>query len=255
MWNKGKKYFWGIAGILVFLLIWQLVVQSGWWDTNLLPSPGMVADALGELYKEGLLGGYTYISLYRFGIGYGIAVLLALPLGLLLGWFKGILWFVNPVLQIIRPISPIAWFPFVVLWFGIGDPPAIVIIIIAAFFPVLFATISAMSKIDDTYLKVSAVYELSQFQFFYKIAFPLAFPYITVGLHASIGTAWIFLVAGEMVGAQSGLGYLIIDARNSLRMDMALAGILLIGAIGWILDTVMTIFENYIYRQWGIEKG
>ncbi len=230
------------------------MVATGIWDTNLLPTPLQTWDAVKELSEDGTLWYYIGISLYRFATGYAIALLLAIPLGLFLGWFTTALKVVNPVLQILRPISPTAWFPFIVLWFGIGDAPAIVIITIAAFFPILFSTISAIAQIDPTYLRVAENFGLPRLQFFYKIAIPSAFPYMLVGLHIAIGTAWIFLVSGEMVGAQAGLGYLIVDARNNLRTDMVLAGIFLIGITGWGIDSLMRQVEKFVEWKWGWQR-
>ncbi len=240
-----------LSGLLLFVLLWQAVVSLGIWPEHLLPSPLSTVKAIAELHTDGTLWPYIGISLYRFATGYLLAAALAIPLGLLLGWFTRALRMANPVLQMLRPISPTAWFPFIVLWFGIGDAPAIAIITIAAFFPILFSTISAIGRIDPTYLRVADNYGLSRLQFFVKIAIPAAFPSIMVGLHLAIGTAWIFLVSGEMVGAQAGLGYLIVDARNNLRTDMVMAGIVLIGFIGWLLDVSMHRLENFIGSHLG----
>ncbi|MCD8318817.1 MAG: ABC transporter permease [Paraprevotella sp.] len=252
--SKAGKRFVSLLGILLFIGLWQGVVALHVWDTTLLPSPRQTWDAIRELAKDGILFPYVGISLYRFVLGYGLALLLAVPLGLLLGWFVKIQRIVNPVLQLLRPISPTAWFPFIVLWFGIGDAPAIAIITIAAFFPVLFSTIAAIARIDPLYLRVSDNLGFSRFQFFYKIAIPSAFPYMMIGLHIAIGTAWIFLVAGEMVGAQEGLGYLIVDARNNMRTDMVLAGIFLIGVTGWALDSLVRQFERFVAWKWGWQQ-
>ena len=234
------------SGLLLFLLVWQIVTDLGIWDAYLLPSPRLTWNAIVELADDGNLWKFTGVSLYRFFTGYLIAVVLAIPLGLLLGNFVKALRIANPVLQILRPISPTAWFPFIVLWFGIGDAPAIVIIAIAGFFPILFSTIAAVASIPPIYLKVARNFGLSRIDFFRKIALPAALPRIMTGLHIAIGTAWIFLVAGEMVGAQAGLGYLIVDARNNLRTDMVLAGIFIIGIAGWILDTLMRRLEQLV---------
>lgn len=249
-----KRIGTGLLGLVIFGLVWQVIVWLGIWDTNLLPSPSQTLRGIGELYADGVLFPYIGISLYRFLSGYLLAVLLAIPLGLVLGWFVKVFKVVNPVLQILRPISPTAWFPFIVLWFGIGDAPAIAIITIAAFFPILFSTISAIAKTDPTYLRVAENFELTRFQFFLRIGIPSAFPNIMTGLHLAIGTAWIFLVSGEMVGAQAGLGYLIVDARNNLRTDLVLSGIALIGFTGWLLDALMHWAECKIGERWGWQK-
>ena len=159
--------------------------------------------------------------------------------------------YVNPIVQLLRPISPTAWMPFIVLWFGIGDIPAIVIIFIAGFFPVLLSTVAAVGNIDPIYFKVSKNFGIRQPELMWKVIFPAAFPQIANGIHLALGTSWIFLVAGEMVGTQSGLGYLIIDARNNLRTDILLATIVVIGIIGLLLDALLKLLEKQILKSWG----
>jgi NitT/TauT family transport system permease protein len=243
-----------VVGVGVLLGIWQAIVSTGKYETSLLPSPWMVWKAIISMVEDGTLFEHLWVSLYRFGIGYLSASIAAIILGLILGRLT-ILWgFIDPIVQVIRPVSPIAWSPFIVLWFGIGDAPAIVIIFLAAFFPVLLSTVSAVRKVDPTYLKVAQNLDITGYRLLTKIMFPAVFPSIANGLHIAIGTSWIFLVSGEMVGAQSGLGFLIVDARNNIRLDMLLAGIIFIGLFGLLLDRLVRIFENWINRQWGIHR-
>ena len=191
----------------------------------------------------------------RFAVGYLASVLLALAAGLILGWYSKVWAYLNPIAQVLRPVSPVAWLPFIVLFFGIGEAPAIVIIFLAAFFPVLLATVAAVQKLDPVYLKVAQNFGIKEPAVFTKIILPAIFPQIATGLHLALGTAWVFLVAGEMVGAQSGLGFLIIDARNNLRADLLMAAILTIGLLGLLLDSAMSLAERQLYRAWGIRGG
>lgn len=241
-----------IIGISILLIGWQGAVLSGRYEPSLLPSPLMVFNGMKELIVKGTLAEHITVSLLRFIAGYFSAVTLAIFFGLILGWFQKIWNLIDPVVQVLRPISPIAWMPFIVLWFGIGDVPAVAIIFIAAFFPVLLSTISAVGKVDKTYLKVSKNFGIKQPYVLTKIVLPAAFPNIVTGLHLALGSAWIFLVSGEMVGVQSGLGFLIIDARNSMRVDLLLAAIIFIGVLGLLLDKSITIFEKWVGKTWGL---
>lgn len=241
-----------IVSISVLAGLWALVVLSGRYEPSLLPSPVQVMEAMGELVGDGTLFTHFAVSLSRFFTGYSIAAASGIVLGLMLGWYRQVWSFIDPIAQVLRPVSPIAWFPFIVLWFGIGDVPAVVIIFIAAFFPVLLSTVSGVKRVDPLYLKVAANFGIRQPQLLFKIVFPAAFPMIANGLHMALGSAWVFLVAGEMVGAQTGLGYLIIDARNSLRPDMVLAGIIFIGFSGLILDRLIGFAESRIAKLWGV---
>lgn len=250
--NTAKKLTNVIIGFSILIAIWQTVIMIGNYEEALFPSPLKVGKGIWLLITNGTLLVHLKVSFIRFLIDYLSAVIIAVILGLILGRLAKLWNIIDPIVQVLRPISPIAWSPFIVLWFGIGDIPAIVIIFIAAFFPVLLSTVSAVKKVDRTYLKVAENFEIKQPHLMTKIIFPAAFPFIANGLHIAIGTAWIFLVAGEMVGAQSGLGYLIVDARNSLRLDLVLAGIIFIGILGLILDKAIQLFERWVEKQWGM---
>lgn len=248
---KKRKVINAVIGIGILVLLWTLASLGSVNGKTKIPSPVDVIAAIKEMIEYGILFEYIGISLYRFAAGYISSVIVAVILGLILGWFDKIWDIVDPVVQLLRPISPTAWFPFIVIVFGIGNLPAIAIIFIAGFFPVLISTVSAVKKLDKTYLKVAGNFEIRGLHLITKIVFPAVFPSIANAMHIALGTAWIFLVAGEMVGAQSGLGYLIIDARNNLRNDMLLAGIIFIGAIGLILDKIIGQAEKCIGRKWG----
>lgn len=240
-----------LVTFLVVLAIWQAVVSLGNYSEYLLPTPLLVSEGIRELVRDGQLWNYVWVSLLRFGAGYLAAALLALPLGLLFGRCP-LLWSaIDPLVQVLRPISPIAWFPLISLWFGIGNLPAIVIIFIAAFYPILLSTVVAVRTVPPLYLKVANNFGASQVSVLRDVIIPAAFPQITSGLHIAIGSAWIFLVAGEMLGVRSGLGYLIIDSRNNLRTDLVIVGILLIGLSGLVIDRLMGLAERRVKRQWG----
>lgn len=236
----------------VTILLWQILCTVGGWNEALFPSPLRTLAGLGELIASGVLAYDIAASLLRFAVGYLSSVLIALVLGLVLGWYSRIWAYLSPIAQVLRPVSPVAWLPFIVLFFGIGEAPAIAIIFLAAFFPVLLSTVAAVQKIEPVYLRVAQNFGIRQPQLFTKILLPVIFPQIATGLHLALGTAWVFLVAGEMVGAQSGLGFLIIDARNNLRADLLIAAILVIGVLGLLLDSAMGLAERRLYRRWGM---
>ena len=246
-----KKVIHIFVSFTALILIWQLAVTFENWNKALLPSPLDVVEGFIEMVSSGILLTGILDSMLRFAIGYCIAVITGVTVGLILGWFRGVWSYINLIVQLLRPISPIAWLPFIVLWFGIGDLPAIIIIFIAAFFPILLTTVTAVSKVDQTYIKVARNFGIKRVSFLTKIVLPSAFPYIATSLHLALGTAWVFLVAGEMVGAQTGLGNLIIDSRNNLRADMLLSSIIVIGLIGLILDSLIGLIEKSILNKFG----
>ena len=240
-----------IISILILIGVWELLFLVSDYSEALFPSPFMAAAALVEMISSGQLIESIVTSLGRFVVGYSLSVVTAVVLGLILGSLPGVFQYVNPVLQLLRPIAPTAWMPFVVLLFGIGDLPAIVIIFISAFFPVLLSTVAAVVRIQPIYYKVAKNFGIGQPQLTWKIVLPAAFPGIANAIHLALGSAWIFLVAGEMVGAQSGLGYQIIDARNNVRADMLLATVFVIGLIGLVLDHLIGLLEKKILKSWG----
>ncbi|OKY52296.1 ABC transporter permease [Megasphaera cerevisiae] len=247
-----KKLITLIFPFIILIAIWAVVARLNIFPISLFPSPTAVGRALFSRVLSGALLLDIGASMYRFFLGYISASISAILIGLILGWFPNTWAFLNPIVQFLRPISPVAWLPFIVLWMGIGDIPAIVIIFLAAFFPILLTTVTAVNNIDTVYLKISANFGLSRRQTLLKIVFPAIFPQIVNGLHIAVGTAWIFLVAGEMAGTQSGLGYLIVDARNNLQTDVLLAAIIVIGILGLVLDVLIRYAEEESKRIWGL---
>ncbi|MBO8169861.1 MAG: ABC transporter permease [Thermoanaerobacteraceae bacterium] len=246
-----EKYLLPLLTVTGLLGIWQLVAWLGIWKPYELPAPSAVVTALVELAGQGILWEHIGISLYRFFIAYLVAAVLAIVIGLILGWNLRLHAAFDPLIQILRPISPIAWFPLAVIWFGIGTKPALFIIFMSVFFPVLLATITAVRNIDPLYIKVARNFGATEQDILRKVAIPAAFPNIMVGLQIGLATGWIHLVAGEMVGSQSGLGYMIIDARNFLRTDVVMGGMFIIGGLGLLLSRTMSWLERRVGAKWG----
>lgn len=245
-----RKFCLSLFGIVLFGVAWQFV--AGHYTPEQLPPPLDAWKAIVEISEDGTLLVHLGASLKRFLIAYTAGALGGILVGLLLGRYTLFLASFDTLIQVIRPISPVAWFPLAVLWFGIGDAPAIFIIILATFFPVLLSTISGVRHVDKLLLKVSENFGASEFKTLFNVIIPASFPHIVMGLNIAMGTAWIHLVAGEMLGAQSGLGYLIVDARNFLRSDLIVAGMILIGLIGWLMNFGMKHFEKSVKRRWGV---
>lgn len=247
-----QKFLLPFSSLIAFTLFWQLAARN--YPPEQFPAPSDVVAAIRELADNGTLWGHIGISLARFVSAYLLAVVIAIPFGLFFGRFSRCHAAIDPLLQVLRPISPIAWFPLAVLWFGIGNAPAVFIIFLAAFYPVLLSTISAVRAVPPVYLKVATNFGANSSMTFLRVIVPAAFPGIMVGLHIAVGTAWIHLVAGEMLGAQSGLGFMIVDARNFLRTDQIMAGMLLVGILGLVIYRGMKAFERLIGRRWGIAQ-
>jgi NitT/TauT family transport system permease protein len=223
------------VGLIALLVLWSLAIKLS--GTTLLPTPWDVAHGLVELALRGLLFKYVVASLFRVTWGFLSAAVIAIPFGLALGWFRRGEQALGPIIQVLRPISPLAWIPIAILWFGVGDPAAIFIIFMASFLPLVMTASSAVRSVPKVNLQVARNFGLSPAELVRQVILPAILPQLVVGLRITLGIAWLVVVAAEMIAVNSGLGFLIIDARNSgNRYDLVVAGMLLIGIIGLVLD-------------------
>ena len=228
------------------LIAWHLAVL--WTGTKIFPSPLAVAKGVGDLPH---LGAYVADSLFRIACGYGAAVLLGVPAGLALGWWTPLARATNPLIQMLRPISPLAWMPLAVIWFGVSNLAPIFLIFLASFFPIVVATMNGVRNVPPMYVQAGRNFGLSTGALLRRVVFPAVLPRIVVGLRIAFGVAWLVLVAAEMIAVESGLGYLIIDSRNAgKRYDLVVGGMLLIGVIGLVLDTVIRGLEKLRAVRW-----
>ncbi|MGD0568479.1 MAG: ABC transporter permease [Candidatus Sulfotelmatobacter sp.] len=247
---KWEKYFWPIFAALLFLGLWHFSVK--WSATKVFPSPLDVERGTAELVSKGLLARYVSDSLQRVAWGYLTAAGLGIPLGLLLGWYPEAAAVVNPTIQMLRPISPIAWIPVSIVWFGVGNLAAIYLIFLASFFPIVVASMNAVRNVPSMYRRAGRNFGLSPAKLIAMVVFPASLPQIIVGLRIALGIAWLVVVAAEMTAIDSGLGYLIIDSRNSgKRYDLVVAAMILIGLTGLALDTIFRRVEKLKSVRWG----
>ena len=217
---------------------WHAAVRYS--GTHIFPAPIDVERGLAQLAHKGVLLRYISDSLRRVSIGYLLGVACGVPAGLLLGWYPTLSRTVNPVVQMLRPISPLAWIPLAIVWFGVGDFAAIFLIFVGSFFPIVVSTASGVRNIPEMFLRAGSNFGLSPIAVLRRVVLPASTPQIIAGLRIALGIAWLVVVAAEMIAVDSGLGYLIIDSRNAgKRYDLVLAGMLLIGLIGLGLDTGM----------------
>jgi len=248
--SRAAKILLPLCVAAVLLGAWHLGVRL--MHSDLFPTPGDVLMGIGELAREGLLVKYIAASLFRVTWGFGLAVAIGVPLGLVMGWYSRIYVSINPMIQILRPISPIAWIPVAILWFGITDVAPIFLIFLASVFPITVASCAAVHNMQPVYVRAAQNFGLGQFQLFRQVIFPACLPQILTGIRIALGIAWLVVVAAEMIAVNSGLGYLIIDARNAgKRYDLVVAGMLLIGLIGLGLDILVRQLEKFDEVRWG----
>jgi ABC-type nitrate/sulfonate/bicarbonate transport system permease component len=228
------------AVLAVWEIISSLVIPS--WDPSfalLFPTPSHVLRTMGRLMATGDLFIHIGSSLRRVCIGYLIAAVMAIPLGVAIGWWRWVETLVDPLVNVLRPIPPMAWIPISILWFGIGDAQNEFIIWLCAFFPILLNTTAGVKAIDPLRVRAALCLGATRMALFRRVILNGALPSIVTGLRIGLGIAWMGLVAAELVAAPSGLGYLISDARALLATDVVVAGRATIGLLGLLIDIAM----------------
>lgn len=252
----------GVLIPLAVVAIWQIVTGLGWINPIILPSPLAViakwwqylkptvtmADGVGAWLNSSELLMDAANSLYRVVMGFLVGAVIALPLGLLMGTSSRIYGLFNPLVQVVRPIPPIAYIPLAILWFGLGNPPAFFLIALGAFFPVLMNTIAGVRHVDGIYLRAARNLGASQFTIFRRVIMPAATPYILSGIRIGIGTAFIVVIVAEMIAVNNGLGYRILEAREYMWSDKIIAGMLTIGLLGLVIDLGMDRLNNHLLK-------
>jgi NitT/TauT family transport system permease protein len=238
-----------IAVIALVIALWWLVVVRT--ESAIFPTPWQVVAGAWELAADGTLWEHIGASLFRVGCGFGLAAAVAIPLGLWMGWVGGAYRMLNPIFQMLRPISPIAWIPIAILWFGVGDVSPIFLIFISSVFPMVVQTTSGVHAIERRYLRAAANFGVSRAVLFGRVVVPAVLPEIVVGMRIGIGVAWLVVVAAEMIALRSGLGYLIMDSRNAgNRYDLVIASMIIIGLIGLCLDGATRLLERLPAVRW-----
>jgi NitT/TauT family transport system permease protein len=242
------------AVILCLFLTWYLTCYFQLVPAFQLPSPGDVARSFKEEITNGRLFNDIIASMWRVTIGFIISVFLAVPFGLWLGQHLMARKAFVPVLNFFRFLSPLAWIPFAILWFHIGDKPAVFLLFMATFFPLTLSTMAAVANIPKIYFRVAHDYNYKGAELLTKVTFPAVLPQIVTALRVTYGIAWVVIVAAEMVGCQDGLGYGIWDARNGLRLDTAVCYMIIIGALGMGADRLLAQLTKLPALRWGYER-
>jgi NitT/TauT family transport system permease protein len=254
----------GIVSISAVVFVWWSVTSGLHLFTPLvLPSPFTVADAAWQLLFDpdlrlfsggvynGNLIGHAVISTGRVMLGFGTAVLVAVPVGVLIARNEAVEPYIDPALQILRPIPPIAWTPLAILWFGLGLHAIVFLIFIGAFWPMLLNTISGVREVPSILRRAAASLGATPTQVLFTVVLPAAIPFLFTGLRLSFGSAWITIVAAELIAASEGLGYLIMNARRILAAPDIIVGMLTIGLVGLSFDRLFRVIERRLYARSG----
>ncbi len=247
--EKLKNILAPLAVLVALIACWWVIVLQT--ESVIFPTPLQVVTGTMELVADGTLWEHISASLFRVGIGFLSATLVAVPMGLWMGRVEGAYRTLNPIFQILRPISPIAWIPLAILWFGVGNVSPIFLIFIASVFPMIVQTAAGVHTIEKRYLRAADNFGVSRYTLFCQVIIPAVLPEIIVGMRIGLGVAWLVVVAAEMIALRSGLGYLIMDSRNAgNRYDLVIASMVIIGIIGLLLDGTMRRLEGLKSIRW-----
>lgn len=241
--------------VILFILLWQTASWIGLWSEHLLPSPMESVRAGVNLILTGALLSDVLVSVLRVLVGFGLAAVTAVGLGGLIGLFPTLVGAVRRMVDLFRPIPPIAWIPLTILWFGIGNSSAVFIVFLGAFFPIFVNTLDGVLNVRTSYVNTALCLGANRFLVLTDILLPAALPQILTGLRLGLGFAWTCVIAAELVGAQSGLGYMIQLNRLLLQMENVVAGMIAIGMIGLMMNKIFYLLEAYFLRWQGETVG
>ncbi|HEY8047830.1 MAG TPA: ABC transporter permease [Ramlibacter sp.] len=236
----GKHVLWLVAPWVLIIALWYAVRASGLVNPALVPAPHQVAAKFVEL-AHGRLGLDVLMSTQRVFFGVTLGVLVAVPVGFCLGWYRGVRTFVDPVINFFRALPPIALIPLVIVYFGIGEAAKIAILFYASFFAGVIVMYEGIAQISPIFVKVARTLGASDIEIFGKVIVPLTVPHILTAVRVALGVAWATLVASELIAAQQGLGALIQNASAFFQLDIIYVGIICIGVIALAMDLLLRL--------------
>jgi NitT/TauT family transport system permease protein len=253
--DRSSRSFWlPLAGPAVLIAIWGGLAAMSLFPESLFPSPWAVWRGLASELASFRVIDDAIASLFRVSVGFLLAVVLGVPVGLALGHSSLARDAFLPMVNFFRSLSPLAWIPFAILWLGIGDPPAIFLIFMAAFFPVVLSTTAAVASIPSVYFRVARDLGIEGGALLREVTLPAIAPQIITALRVTAGLCWLVVVAAEMIAGRDGLGFAVWDARNGLRTDLLVAAMIVIGLIGVALDRVLVRLSRIPSVRWGYER-
>lgn len=249
--RRQQNFLLAFAGIALFFIVWEVLAQTGLVDIKYISEPVTIfklfITKLSDPNPDGaVLGVNIWSSLQVALCGFGLAVVIGIPLGWLMGWYRGFDSFMRPIFEIIRPIPPVSWIPLTIVWMGIGLPAKAMIVFFSAFVPCLINAYTGIRQTKEVLKNVGKTFGASYFTVFWKVGIPSSMTMTFAGIKVAIGNAWATLVAAEMLASSSGLGYMILMGRSYGRVDIVILGIVVIGVIGVAITALINLAENKI---------
>ena len=244
----------GLAGPAVLVCLWGLLAWLRLFPESLFPNPSAVVSGLAREVWSGRLVDDVVASLFRVMLGFMLSAALGVPVGLLLGHSAVARAAFLPPINFFRSLSPLAWIPFAILWLGIGDPPAIFLIFMASFFPIVLSTTAAVANIPSVFFRVARDLGISGARLLREVTLPAIAPQVITALRVAAGLSWLVVVAAEMIAGRDGLGFAVWDARNGLRIDLLAGAMIVIGLLGVLLDRLLVQLTRIPSVRWGYER-
>lgn len=246
---KIKQIGFGLLIPVIIVLAWYLSTTFGSVPPSLLPGLSKVGNTFLSILQSGRLVSDLSISLSRVVKGYLLSVAIGVTLGSIMGMSSNMRYVFQPIVTVIRQIPMIAWIPLIILWAGIGEASKVIVIVIAAVFPILVNTLSGISSTSGNYVEVAKLYKLSKWKTFIRVYLPHALPQILVGLKLGLGVSWMAVVASELIASTSGIGYRMSDARSLMQSDVVIICMIVIGLLGIIMDKGLSILFS-LFTPW-----
>jgi sulfonate transport system permease protein len=253
--KPSSKFSWFLPLLIpaVVLILWQIASDAGYLKPSILPSPLVIAATLLELLKSGELFKNLEVSLVRVLEGFAIGAGLGLLVGFAMGLSKRMERALSLITGLLRPIPTIAWIPALILWLGIGESSKVTVIAVGSFWPVLLSAIQGVHSTDSKYLEVARILEKDSYTTLLKVVIPSALPSIFTGLRVGMGIAWASVVGAELIAASSGIGFMIMYAREVSQPDVMLVGVLAIGLTGLLIDFLLLQLQRRLLK-WSVNS-
>ena len=245
------------ASVAFAVMFWEAFASSGVFSTALTPSTVLIVEALGRMIGNGSIFLHTGYTLYRIAIGLGLAALVGIPIGMVMGRFGWAEKFMVPVVSVLSPIPSLAWVPLFILWFGLGDAASIALVLYAATFPLILNTWTGVRSVNRLWIRAAEAMGADARSLFRKVVLPGSLPFVIAGLRQGFARSWIAVVGGEMIAATSwGLGWVIFDSKEFLRTEVMLSTLVVIGVLGLGFERlIFQALERQTVGRWGMVKG
>ena len=243
-------YLYGMSTIAMFVAVWYLAAKFNLINRTLLPSPGEVVNAFADMVKTGELAEHVYVSMYRIALGFVLGLVTAVPFGLMIARIRLVRAFLEPILELIRPIPALAFLPLAILWFGIGEPSKLFIMWFGTFFVIIVSVIEGVYDFDAVYLRVAKNLDANQMQMFCYVLLPGILPFVLEGMRQAVATAFRIIVSAEMIAAQAGIGFLILNSSLFYQTDRVIAGIIVLGVLGLSCDRLLIFVTRNVFLRY-----